>query len=77
MHLSYWGSVRYDGKDCYEIESTLASSVVTPLAKSAPTDAKRMMPAKSGYVIDKNKHFLLQMEVLLQNGSSLSIWSPS
>ncbi len=66
------GTVQRDGKECYEIESTLLPDVVASLVKAAPPETKNMMPAKFRYVIEKNTNLMVEMETVSQNGSPLS-----
>lgn len=66
------GTVNHGGKDCYEIESTLASDVVAALVKAAPPTVRSMMPAKFRYVIEKDTHLMVETEVISQQRSSIS-----
>lgn len=66
------GTVQRDGKDCYEIESTLTPDMLAALAKVLPPGSMDMVPAMYRYVIEKDTYLMVEQETISRNGSSLS-----
>lgn len=66
------GTVQRDGKECYEIETTLTADALATLAESLPPEAMRTMPAKRRCVIDKATYLMVERETISPDGSSIS-----
>src|SRR5439155_22909887 len=66
------GTVSRAGKECFEIESTLAPEAVAALAKASTPEAKPMLPAGFRYVIDKQSYLMVEMATISRTGSVLS-----
>lgn len=56
--------VKHDGRECYEIVSTISPDVIAALGKTLTANVRKMLPAGNRFVIDKETFLMVEMVTL-------------
>ena len=63
------GTVAREGRECYEIETRIATELIDALSQSLPDNFRKQMPAGNRFLIDKESFQMVEMQTMVQDGS--------
>lgn len=64
------GMVVRDGRECYQVETTISPSVIAAFSKTLPENARKMLPSGNRFIIDKETFLMVEVETLSGTSSS-------
>lgn len=62
------GMVTRDGRECYEIETTVAAEAIAAFSQLLPENARKMLPTGNRFVIDKETFLMVETETISYAG---------
>ncbi len=66
------GTIVRDGKECFEIETTMSEDTLAAFNKSVSADLQKMIPKGERVLIEKHTYLLVEMESVSQSGTILT-----